>query len=185
MRRVAIALFAVSLIAAPSFAAKVEIDYAERFDFQSVDTFLYVATWEAQVSNTLMAERIASMIQRELRAAGLSQLEQEKGLFAKKVKPDIYVTYHFVSEDEGMPPTSGLGYGGYQAGWTDAGGRPSGHTKGTLVIDAFDSKEKKLVWRGTGTVTVKADPEKQIKQVDEILTKLGKKWDKILKGMRP
>ena len=35
----------------------------------------------------------------------------------------------------------------------------------------------------TGTVTVKAKPEKQIKQVDNILKKLGNKWDKILKGM--
>mgnify|MGYP000234665685 CR=1 FL=1 len=37
--------------------------------------------------------------------------------------------------------------------------------------------------RGSGTVTVKSKPEKQIKQVDNILKKLGNKWDKILKGM--
>jgi hypothetical protein len=38
------------------------------------------------------------------------------------------------------------------------------------------------VWRGTGTVTVKDKPEKQIKEVDSILTKIGKKWDKITDG---
>jgi hypothetical protein len=31
-------------------------------------------------------------------------------------------------------------------------------------------------------VTVKAKPEKQTQQVDNILAKLGKKWDKILAG---
>ena len=54
---------------------------------------------------------------------------------------------------------------------------------GTLVIDAYDSKEKKMVWRGSGTVTVKDKPEKQVKQVEKIVTKLGKRWDKILAGM--
>jgi hypothetical protein len=38
------------------------------------------------------------------------------------------------------------------------------------------------VWRGTGTVTVKSKPEKQIKQIDNILTKIGAKWDKIVHG---
>jgi hypothetical protein len=49
-----------------------------------------------------------------------------------------------------------------------------------LIIDAYEAAEKKLVWRGTGTVTVKADPEKRARQVDKILIKLGDKWDKIL-----
>ena len=39
-----------------------------------------------------------------------------------------------------------------------------------------------MIWRATGTVTVKAKPEKQIKQVEKILKKLGNKWDKILAG---
>ena len=39
-----------------------------------------------------------------------------------------------------------------------------------------------MVWRGTGTVTLKAKPEKQAKQVDNILTKMGNKWNKILKN---
>ena len=35
---------------------------------------------------------------------------------------------------------------------------------------------------GTGMVTVKSKPEKQIKQIDKILDKIGNKWDKILAG---
>jgi len=60
--------------------------------------------------------------------------------------------------------------------------REYSYEEGTLVIDAYDSKEKKMVWRGSGTVTVKDKPEKQVKQVENILKKLGKKWDKILAG---
>jgi hypothetical protein len=42
--------------------------------------------------------------------------------------------------------------------------------------------DKKMVWRGTGTVTVKAKPEKVTQQIQNILDKLGKRWAKILKG---
>ena len=61
---------------------------------------------------------------------------------------------------------------------------PAAHyyTDGTLIIDAYDSSDKKMIWRATGTVTVKAKPEKQIKQVENILEKIGKRWDKILHG---
>jgi hypothetical protein len=39
-----------------------------------------------------------------------------------------------------------------------------------------------LVWRGTGTVTLKSKPEKVDKQIDNIFKKMGNKWDKILKN---
>jgi hypothetical protein len=51
-----------------------------------------------------------------------------------------------------------------------------------LIIDAYDAAEKKMVWRGTGTVTVKDKPEQQVKQVDNIFKKMGNRWDKILKN---
>ena len=56
------------------------------------------------------------------------------------------------------------------------------YTEGTLIIDAYDATDKKMIWRATGKVTVKDKPEKQIKQVEKILTKIGKKWAKILAG---
>jgi hypothetical protein len=57
------------------------------------------------------------------------------------------------------------------------------YTDGTLIIDAYDGADKKMIWRATGTVTVKAKPEKQVRQVEKILTKIGARWDKILRGM--
>jgi hypothetical protein len=39
-----------------------------------------------------------------------------------------------------------------------------------------------MIWRATGTVTVKDNPEKQNKQVEKIFKKIGDKWDKILAG---
>ena len=50
------------------------------------------------------------------------------------------------------------------------------------MLDLYDPKEKTLVWRGSGTVTVKGKPEAQMTQVGRILKKLGKRWDKIVAG---
>jgi len=179
----------VMLIAAPSLAQKVTIDYSRGFDWNGVETFQYVETPESNIKdNQIMADRVSSMIRQELREGGLQEVEEN---------PDLYVTYHFTSEERKQLSTTSMGMGGYGGYWDDWGGwgDPFGgpmmgssttteysYEEGTLVIDAYDSKEKKMVWRGSGMVTVKDKPEKQVKQVENILKKLGKKWDKILAG---
>lgn len=183
-------LFVVILIAAPGMAQKVSIDYSHGFDWNSVETFQYVDTKDSNIQdNQMMADRVSSMIRKEMREGGLREVQEN---------PDLYITYHFTSEERKSYNTTTMGYGGYGGywdGWGGWGGYGYGgpamgtsttteHTyeEGTLIIDAYDSTEKKMVWRGSGTVTVKSKPEKQIKQVDNILKKLGKKWDKILAG---
>ena len=174
-------IFVMALIATPAMAQKVTIDYAHDFDFESVKTFQYVNTEESNVKgNQMMADRVTNMIKKELREGGLTEVQEN---------PDIFVTYHFTTQDRTSYTTTNFGYGGYGGGWYGWGGgmgtsstQQHNYTDGTLIIDAYDSSDKKMVWRGTGTVTVKAKPEKQIKQVENILEKIGKKWDKILHG---
>jgi hypothetical protein len=182
-------VFVVILIAAPGMAQKVAIDYSRGFDWDAVETFQYVDTKDSNIQgNQMMADRVASMIRKEMREGGLREVQEN---------PDLYITYHFTSEERKSYNTTTMGYGGYGGYWDGWGGwgdpfggpmmgtsttREYSYEEGTLIIDAYDSKEKKMVWRGSGTVTVKSKPDKQIKQVDNILKKLGKKWDKILAG---
>ena len=178
----------VILIAAPGFAQKVTIDYAHGFDFDSVTTFQYVDTEESNIKdNPMMGDRVVSMIKQELREGGLQEVEEN---------PDLYVTYHFTSQERKSYSTTSMGYGGYWDDWGGWGGyggfggpmmgssttQEYSYEEGTLIIDAYDSAEKKMVWRGSGTVTIKSKPDKQVKQVEKILKKLGNKWDKILAG---
>jgi hypothetical protein len=175
-------LFVLALVATPAMAQKVTIDYAHDYDFDGIKTFQYVDTRESNVQgNDMMATRVMSMIKKELREGGLTEVAEN---------PDIYVTYHFTTEERTSYTTTNFGYGGYHGGWYGWGGsmgssttQQYNYTDGTLIIDAYDAAEKKMIWRGTGTVTVKAKPEKQIKQVENILTKIGNKWEKILAGM--
>ena len=181
----------VALIAAPSFAAKVTIDYAHDFDFSTVKTFTYVDTGDSNASNQLTDGRIKNSIIEHLKSSGLQQVDSGG---------DLSVTYHVTTKDQTVLNTTSYGYGGRGAGWGGYGrGRAGGgyyggvgmgsatttassYTEGTLIVDAYEPGEDNMVWRGIGTITVKDDPEKQGKQVDKIMSKLGKKWEKILKG---
>jgi len=175
----------LGLAATPALAQKVDIDYAHEFDFEAVKTFTYVSTDESNAQNPMMADRIEFMIKKELKEGGLTEVAEN---------PDIYVTYHITSEEQTSYTTTSFGYGGYGPGWGGWGGYYGGvgmgssyttarnYTEGTLIIDAYEASDKKMVWRATGTVTVKDSPEKQSRQVEKILTKIGKKWDKIIAG---
>ena len=180
MRR-ALGLAAVALlVAAPSFAQKVTIDYARDFDFEAVKTFEYVDSEQSNAANPLMADRIQQMIRKELVEGGLTEVTES---------PDVYVTYHITTAERTTYNTTSFGYGGYHRGWYRWGGGMGSATtsestfvEGTLIIDAYDAAQNKMIWRGTGTVTVKKTPEKQVRQVEKILEKLGDRWDKILKN---
>ena len=183
-------IFVLALAATPAMAQKVTVDYAHDFDFSGVKTFQYVDTQESNSKNDLMAGRIVEMIKKELREGGLTEVQDN---------PDLFVTYHVTTEEMSSFNTTSMGYGGYGGygdgwgGWGGYGGYGMGgmgssttyetkYTEGTLILDGYDPTDKKLVWRGTGTVTIKDKPENQIKQVDKILKKIGAKWDKILAG---
>ena len=181
MRKALGLVFVMALIASPAVAQKVTIDYAHEFDFANVKTFEFVDTPDSDAANQLVDSRIKSAIIRELTEGGLKRVADNG---------DIVVTYHLTTADRKSYTTSNFGYGGYWGGWGGWGAPGMGssitteqnYTEGTLIIDAYDPVQKKMIWRGTGTVTVKAKPEKQTQQIENILAKIGSKWDKILAG---
>lgn len=173
-------LVGLALVATPALAQKITIDYAHDFDFAQVKTFQYVETKESNAPNSLMDDRIRDAIVKQLEAGGLEQVDSA---------PDIYVTYHLTTKDDTVFNTTGFGYGGFGLGWRAWGGgmatattTESTSTEGTLIVDGYEAADKRLIWRGTGTVTVKDKPEKQIEQIDKVMTKLGERWQKILKN---
>ena len=167
----------LGLFVTPALAQKITIDYAHDFDFEKIKTFQFVEA-DDKSSDTLMHGRIKEAIFNEL--DGLEQVDSD---------PDLYVTYHLTSKENLVVSTSGMGYGGYGRGWGRYGGgvgmsttTASTYTEGTLIVDAYEPEEKKMVWRGTGTVTLKSKPEKVTEQINNIMTKMGAKWEKILKN---
>ena len=184
MKKIFGLLIVLGLAATPALAQKVTIDYSHEFDFGTVKTFQYVDTPDSNAENPMMNDRIVAMMKQRLIDGGLTEVTEN---------PDVLVTYHATTQEQTTYTTTSYGYGGYWGGWGRWGypytpGIASStttarnYTEGTLIFDAYDAAEKKMIWRGTGTVTVKDKPEKQVQQVEKILNKLGKKWQKILVG---
>ena len=180
MRKLVGALIVLGLFATPAIAQRITIDYDHDYEFEQVKTFTYVETADTNVRDGLMDGRIRDAIIQQLVNGGVGQVDSGG---------DLNVTYHMTSREQVVLNTSTHGYGGWGRGWGRWGGgvsmassttTASTYTEGTLIVDAYDPHDKELVWRGTGTVTVKAKPEKRTKQVQKIVTKMGKRWQKIL-----
>jgi hypothetical protein len=180
---------ALLLMAAPAFAQKVYIDYDKDYDFDSTETFAWAKTSETSVEdvNPLMHSRIVNAIEHYLTMGQLREVESD---------PDLYVTYHTSTKENLSLNTTSFGYG-YPGGWYGGyyggygyGGMGMGSTSttvstyetGTLVVDAWDPRTEKLVWRGTATnVTVSDNPDKMMKRIDKSLSKIVKKWQDLKK----
>jgi hypothetical protein len=193
MKKTMILLIALAVVAAPSIAQKITIDYAHDFDFEQVKTFTYVDTPDSNTGNDLADNRI--------KAKTITALtEGPNGLKQVDSGGDMYVTFHVTTKDNTVLSTDNYGYGGWGPGWGGYGRygyggyggyyggmgttttRATTYTDGTVILDAYEPGDKQLVWRGTGTVTLKAKPEKIDKQIDNIFNKMATKWQKILKN---
>lgn len=171
---------AILLVATPAAAQKITIDYAKEVDFSKIKTFEYVETEKTKAVNPLMASRIEEMLKEKLISVGLKETDEN---------PDIKVTYHLATKEDKVLNTTGFGYGGLGLGWGGWGGgmatattTETTFTEGTLIVDAYETSDNKMIWRGTGTVTVKTDPQKQTQQVQKILDKMALKWEQIHKN---
>ena len=143
-------MIGLALVATPAFAQKITIDYDHDFDFDKVKTFAYVETKDTNSKDQLMDGRIKDAIIKELSAGRLQQVDSDA---------DLYVTYHVSTKDNTVLNTTSFGYGGYGGGWGRWGGgmgmgtstaTASTYTEGTLILDAYEPGDKKMVWRGTG-----------------------------------
>jgi hypothetical protein len=83
-----------------------------------------------------------------------------RGLRYDPTNPDVVMNFYIHTEDKmrtRQTPAMGGGYYGYRGGYYDSFGGGGGgyetrieqYTMGTLTIDMFDPRERKLLWEGT------------------------------------
>ena len=166
--------------ALPAIAQKVYIDYDETADFSSYETFAWGKTPEVSLhdSSPLMHSRLKNAIEYQLTTGGLIEDAES---------PDLYVTYHGEEEEKVVVDTRAWGYG-HSRGWrrdpywgTSLGNASTtvrSYDVGTLIIDIWDAKEKRLIWRGSATKAIPSKPEKQAKLIDDAVAKLARAWEK-------
>jgi hypothetical protein len=152
----------------PCFAQKVNVDFAEDADFSKFRTYQYQNG--TLVPSQLMDQRVIAAIDYHLAMKSYEQVH---------ANPDLAVTYHAAAR-RGQTITTdhfGTGYGRYWgSGIGTSTSRVHNYTKGALVVDIWDAKEKSLLWRGTATDTVSDKPEKNEKKINKSFEKMFKKF---------
>jgi len=176
-------VIAIACIAAPAAAQKVYVDYDRNVDIKSYKTYAWASTPNISIynSNPLGHSRIKNAIEYYMGQGGIVENTDD---------PDVYVTYYGESDQEFKVNTINSGGYGYSSGWAwDPfwGGSAVGmtattpivHEAGTLVIDMWDARTMKIVWRGTMTATIPENPQKSAKKLDKGIKKMVEKWRKM------
>ena len=182
MKRLTPVLLALLITASPVWAMKVLIDHDKDVDLSKFKSFQYQASKDNASKDSLTDGRIVDALEGMLKEAGLTEVSSDA---------DLAATYHVKTEEQSSFTTTGMGYG-MGVGWGRWGGGMGGvgdmgmattteqtWTDGTLILDLWDPETKRLVWRGSATLMLKANPEKLSKQIDQAFDDMLKKWRKI------
>jgi hypothetical protein len=159
------------LFAANSSAQQVKTDYDRGADFGQFKTY----SWEhVNTRDPLLVDRIKDSVNAALAAKGLTQVDSGG---------DISIVAMEITRNQQTLNTfyDGLG-GGW--GWRRFGGGGFGEATtttetykvGTLIVDLFDTKTKKLLWRGTSSDTLSNNSDKNIKNLDKGVEKMFKQF---------
>ncbi len=171
MRRLAMVALA-ALVGSAAYAQDVKVDFDKDANFGVIKTFsVKIGTsWNNQISE----QRFVDTYTKEL---------ESKGWRKDDANPDAVVVMHGATQMKKSLNTfySGGGYAGYgYRGWGGGMGMGTATTTeseylvGTLVVDIFDAKTKKLIFRGTASDEVSDKPEKNIKKIDKSAEKMFK-----------
>jgi hypothetical protein len=173
MRNIFYAVLAFLLLLACS-GVKVITDYDKSVDFSQYKTFEYYGWAEEsdKILNRFDRERFEQAFGEEFKKRGLKYVEENGDMVVV-----LFIVVEQKTQKTANTTTHG-GYGGYYGRYygygPGYGWGPSYSTTtiteydyqvGTLVVDVFDAKEKKLIWEGIGTKTVDENPQTRDKNI--------------------
>lgn len=173
---------AALMAAVTGVAAGVIIDCDHDAHFEEYKTFAFVfAEGQANLAATspLVHQTVLLDIKKHLVLQGLMEVE---------VDPDVAFTYHYALKDEtvldtarhgyGYGPAWGPGWGHADGGWEDRSTQMMTFSKGTIIIDAYDTETKLAIWRGVMTKAIPESVDKARKRIDRDVNKMFEKWAK-------
>ena len=147
---------------------QVSHDYDPAFNFNEQKTFVIVHH-NREGEDTLYNDRLLRALEADLVSKGYVKREKEDA--------DLVFVFHTKVEDKTDIDTDYqmVGFGMYRYGGGMVATTSTYHyTKGTLIIDALNPKNKKIVWRGIATDTLKErkTPEKRTEYINEVIQEL-------------
>jgi hypothetical protein len=165
------------LLITPVNAQSVKTDYDRGVDFGSYGTYSWL---NLHAHSAPWGARIKAAINATLASKGWNQIDSagDVSIVVLEMTKEHQTLSSYYDQDF---------YGGW--GWRWGGGFPDPPTggeevyeEGTLVVDLFDSRTKKLIWRGTSRNTLSGkltDDDKKLKRdVNRLFTHFPPKPEK-------
>jgi hypothetical protein len=153
------------VLAAVSFAQDVKSDYDHSANFSQYKTF----SWEkVQTKDPLLVDRIKDAVNSALSAKGWTLVPSggDVEVFAIETTQNQQTLDTFYNGFGG-----GRRWGGF-GGFGDATTTVNTYKVGTLVIDLFDAKTEKLIWRSSSSDTLSNNADKNTKNLDKGVNKM-------------
>ena len=170
-RTLAIGLFAVAISGAPILAQTATIDYDHTVNFLKLKTY----TWQkVHATDPGVEDRITIALNRDMAGRYMSEVPKGGDLTitaveASKDKQEFGTFYDSLGSDYGWQRPWGSGFLDSQATLNDI-------PVNTLVIDMYDTKSHKLLWRGTITGPIEGSQDKMNNAIDKEVTELISKY---------
>ncbi len=159
-------LFISAAFACIEFAAKISTDYDHSVDFNHFKSYSWM---KVEAKSSLWQDRITKNVDDQLAALGWRKVESGG---------DAGVAAFGSTHDQRTLDTFYSGFGG---GWRWRGfGDGIATTNvnvtkvGTLMVDVFDGRTKKLIWRGSSSDTLSGKAEKNEKKLVKNLAEMFK-----------
>ena len=146
--------------------AAVKTDYSHSTDFGQYKTYSWI---KVQATDTLWSDRITKDVDGQLSAKGWTKVESggDAGVaaFGSTHTQQTLQTFY-----------DGLGGGWFWRGFGDgiATTTLENTPVGSLVVDIFDGRSKKLIWRGSGSDVLSEKPEKNEKKLEKTVEDMFK-----------
>ena len=152
----------ILVLASVSFAQHVKTDYDHSTKFGQYKTY----SWEkVQTKDPLLVDRIKEAVNSALTAKGWTLVPSggDVEVFAIETTQNRQTLDTFYN---------GFGGGRRWGGFGDATTTVETYRVGTLVIDLFDAKTEKLIWRGSSSDTLSDKADKNTKNLNKEVSKM-------------
>jgi hypothetical protein len=159
-----VAVFELLISGSVVYAQKVSVDADPAAPFSTYRTYAWANGTPAP--NPLNEDRIHAGVDARLAA---------KGLAMNTTAPDLIVATHVTTKERQELIAQGFGYGPWWGtGYTSS--NVETYFDVTLILDLYDAKTKKMVWRGAATATASEKPSKNAEKIAKALDKMFEKF---------
>ena len=162
MKNTIAAVVVLALATTAAYAQKVNVDSDPAAPFATYKTYAWHEGTPAP--DPLAQERLQSAVDEKLSARGLAM---------NTSAPDVIVVTHVTTSDRKELVLNGFGPGPW---WGGATASVKTYVDGTLIVDLYDAKTKKMVWRGVATATASDKPTKNAEKMNKALEKMFEKF---------